>query len=117
MPWEQFVWPAVGRQNTARQEVSIALVLRISSINADFCHNNMQMKISLWGETAWPGFNSASSAGLMTPITATMKAQIWPWQQCCWGKMGGQKHVQKAGTDPDQQMACNDSSGEKVSQS
>lgn len=70
----------------------------------------MQMKNSLRGETAWPGFDSASSPSLMTPITAAMKAQFWPWQQCCWGKTEGQICVQKAGTDPDQQMACNDSS-------
>lgn len=70
----------------------------------------MQMKTSLWGETAWPGFNSASSPGLMTPIAVTMKAQFWPWQQCYWGKTEGQIRVQKAGTDPEQQMACNDSS-------
>lgn len=34
--WEKCVWPAAGRQNTAKQEVSFALLLRIPSINADF---------------------------------------------------------------------------------
>lgn len=48
------------------------------------------MKTSIWGETAWPGSNSAPSVALMTPIPTTMKAQLWCWQQCCWGKIEGQ---------------------------
>lgn len=34
--WEQCAWPAAGRQNAARQKVSIALVLTISSTTAVF---------------------------------------------------------------------------------
>lgn len=68
---------------------------------------NLRMKV---GEIAWPGSNSASSAALITLITATMKAQLWPWQQWFWGKTEGQIHLPEAGTDPDQQMVCNNNS-------
>lgn len=73
----------------------------------------MQMKTNLRvkvGETAWPDSNSAPSAALITLIMVTMKAQVQPWQQRHWGKTKGQIRLQEAGTDPDQQMVCNNDS-------
>lgn len=52
----------------------------------------------------------STSAASITLITAIMKAQLWPWQRRCWGKTKGQIHRQEAGTDPDQQMVCNNDS-------
>lgn len=38
---------------------------------------NLRTKVR---ETAWPGSDSVSPAALITLTTATMKAQLWPWQ-------------------------------------